>query len=278
VRDLQIQANVTSGSDIPVGIYLAASPITLRHVTVTSTNVGSGGAEGVKSTGSSCTLEDLTITVSGPSSGQMFIGLVLEGLTTSKPTVRRTVISVSGAASENDGIWVSDDASPTLLEMEVQASGGTTAQGLFAGNFWAGSVTLYNSNLQASGATNNYGLSTDSSSNTLDIEQSKIVASSGTSYGFYSTGISDTIGVNRCELNGGTSSVHALSETFNAGASRLVGTVSAGTAKCVDSYNGSYTALSSTCTQKSLSAPSLQPRRRYLVAASARSRLDSPMG
>jgi len=105
-------------------------------------------------------------------------------------------------------------------------------------------ITVSGSTFHASGGN---GIQISGSSNTFHIVRTSAVGSSGTGYGLYEqTSGGNTITVDHSQLSGTTGSV-LVSSPFSAGASQLAGTVSTGTATCVASYNGSYTALSATC-------------------------------
>ncbi len=250
VRDLQVQPIVASGSDSAIGIFLGSSPITVQNVTVNATAAGaSANAIGICSFDANVTLQDLQINASG---GGTTNGIVVQGISTTFPVVRRAVVSASGASGFNVGMYYDEGANPTFLNLEVSASGGSTAVALQAG-FDGGFVGPTNlqvtdSTLQASGATFNYGIDVTGTQSgcTFHLDNVKAIATSGTSYGLSDGGF-DTHFVNRSELNGGTRAASVPAGLFNAGSSLLAGGVSAGVAVCSASYNGSYAALSSAC-------------------------------
>jgi hypothetical protein len=248
VYDLNIQASVTSGSNLAIGMWISLSPVSVRRVSVITTASSGSAAWGIRSIDSATGLEDVACAVFG---GQNNYAIVFEGSSVpSFPTAHRIFATASGATSQNNGIYVSDNASPTLHVVEATASGGAQAAAIRAdyGNGFStgGTLTLFDSVLTASGGSSNYGLATTGTSNTFIIEQTKIVASSGTSYGLTESNLGNTYLINRSTLSGGTGSVHLFS-SFSAGASQLVGSVSPTAGTCAACYDGSYTALSSTC-------------------------------
>ncbi len=256
LRDLQVQSAVSSGSSLAFGIVVTnASNTAIRDVTVSVTHNGSAAGEGIRSDNSNCTLERVTVNGSGTTSGSL-IGLSLVGdSTSSAPVVRHAVVNLSGtSASAVYGIYVAEFAVPAeIRDAEVQVAGGSSATtvGLYAN--WnnegtsGDTLAVSTSTFQASGGFANYAIEIDGPTfETLVLDQTKATASGGTSYGLYSPSLA-ILKVDRSELTGGTQSVNATASVFSAGAAHLGGTVSASSATCAASYNGSYAALSAAC-------------------------------
>jgi hypothetical protein len=238
-----------SGAQSNYGMLAQSSSPTVTHSSFTVTTVGGGAAEGIKMFFSGCTLQDLKISVVG---GGDSYGIVLDGGDRGNVTavVRRVSISAAGATGQNNGVYVDEEENATLREIDVQASGGEQASAVFAdyanglSNFQT--LTITDSNLQASGGTTNFGINVSGVNDTLAIVRTTAAASGGTSYGLSDSASPNTYRIDHSQISGGTGSVH-LVNIFNAGASQLSGTVSPAPGVCVDSYNGSYTALSTTC-------------------------------
>ncbi len=250
LSNLQVQAAVTAGSNNAIGVVLLGVATTLRDVTVAASNTGSGAAEGIRAVNSNCTILGSTVTVSG-NSAQTFYGIVLDADSSSAPVIKRTVVSTSGSSTADYGIYLEGFAVPAeIRDDEVQASGGSTAIALYAdwanGGGSGNTLGVSTSTFQASSGSANYAIAVSDSGETLNLDQVKATAGSGTSYGLFGATGGNTYVVDRSELTGGTGSVSVGASTFKAGASRLGGAVTA-VATCAASYNGSFTALSSAC-------------------------------
>jgi hypothetical protein len=240
-----------SGAQSNYGAQLLQGSTTLisnsRFTVITSNSAGA--ADGIRAFGGACTLQDLTISVTGGGSNY---GIVLNGLSGPAITsiVRRATISASGAANENNGVYVEGYQSATLRDLEVQASGGNQAVAVFAeyANFsgTGQSLVIMDSRLQASGGSFNDGINVSGFGNTLTIVRTSATASGGTSYGLSELDARNVFNIDHSQVSGGTGSVH-LNDLFRAGASQLAGTVSPALGTCAACYSGSYAALSAAC-------------------------------
>lgn len=244
-----------SGAQSNFGIYSITTTTTVtnsRFTATAGTNSGSGATDGIRCHGSLCTLESVTISVTGGADSH---GIALDVGGSVPSAVRRSAISASGATNQNNGVYVDDLTSASLRYLEVQATGGTGGSGSqvaavfadYANGFGSGeTLTIADSTLQASGGSTNYGIDVSGASNTFTIVRTSSAASTGTSYGLFDISPPNTYTIDHSQISGGTESVH-VNSAFSVGASQLAGVVLASGGTCVDSYNGSYTALSSTC-------------------------------
>ncbi len=234
-----------SGAVSNYGAQLNNSTPSVTHSQFTVNTTGTGAAEGIRCFGSTCTLDEATIAVTG---GGFSYGIVLDG-GSAPSTVRHSVINVSGASLQANGVYVDDLTTAVLRFLDVKASGTAQVIGLNAdyanGGGTGESLTVSDSAFQATGGTSNLGINVTGTGNAFAIARTSAVATTATSYGIADASFGNSYTFDHSQLSGGTGSVN-LVNTFSAGASQLSGPVTlSGT--CVDSYNGAYTALSATC-------------------------------
>ena len=156
-------------------------------------------------------------------------GAFAEGIaneSSSNPIMTFDTVTASGAASETLGMYNFNSVSPTIAEVTATASGSSPyVVGVM--NDQTG-VVLNQVTAGASGAGNTYGV-----------------------YNTPATGGPWTVKINHSEIVGATNTIHNTAVfTTDVGGSLLNGgtTTGGGTFVCIDSYTGSYTALSATCT------------------------------
>ena len=240
-----------SGAQSNYGVHIepgSAPLINNSRVTVFGSS-STGVSEGIRAFASSCTLQDLNISVAG---GGNSYGIVLDGGNgpTITSVVRRAAISASGALGQNNGVYVDESENPILRDLEVQASGGSQAAAVFAdyanGFSFAQTLVIMDSRLQASGGSFNDGINVSGVGHTINIVRTSATASGGTSYGLSEANSSNVYTIDHSQITGGTGSVH-LNTLFKAGASQLSGAVSPAPGTCAACYNGSYVALSPAC-------------------------------
>jgi hypothetical protein len=212
------------------------------------------------------------LSVTNTGGGQQSVALFSES---TSPRFTHVTAAASGG-SENWGIHMSN-GSPTLTNVTSTASGG--AQSFAVGNFngnvtvlnstfsaadaaglnigllttFGGSVRLVSSALTGSGGTIAIGMRTYSGSHTL--QNVNVTASGGSSqsYGIYNgqKTSAPSMSVHQSRISGQTNSVFALGGSVKLGATQLTGPVAIdelGTVACAVSYDGSFNALSPSCT------------------------------
>jgi hypothetical protein len=253
LRNLQVQAAGQSGQTYTIGVaFIGTTKSSVRSVTVvSSTTSSSNPLWGIRNLGSSTLIQDTTITLTG---GGTTYGIADVGNgAISAPIIKHTVIIVSGASFQTNGIYNGDLSAPAeIRDVEIQVTGGSQALGI--NNTYSGvgpnSLTFSNSTIAVSGgASANTGIGLSGAGDTLSIDQTRIQVAGASSFAISSSeGFGSSINVDRSEITGGSGSVSSSFSAVNIGASRVGGSVSGGPAKCAASYSGSYVQLSSTCT------------------------------
>jgi hypothetical protein len=242
------RATITlSGGLISDGFYIVSSTPTISRCTVNVTGAtgGTSSAEGIRVANSAATLQDNLVAVTA---ANINYGIVLDGDT---GNVLRSVVNVSGSsATQNNGIYIDDLTTVTLSQVQVTATGGSQTSAVFAdygnGSSSGETLTIFDSNLLATGATNNYGINVSGASNTFNFVGTTATGATGTSYGLTESNSSNTFRLDHCQITGATGSVH-LFDIFSAGASQLNGAVAPAPGVCAASYDGTYTARPTNC-------------------------------
>jgi len=185
------------------------------------------------------------------------------------------VTAAASGGGENWGIHMSNGA-PTLTNVTATASGG--AQSFAVGNFngtvtvlnstfgaadaaglnigllttYGGSVRLVSSALTGSGGTHAMGMRSYSGSHSLQNVTVTGTGGSSHSYGIYNgqKTSAPSVSVHQSRVSGQTNSVFALGGSVRLGATQLTGPAvveELGTVACAASYDGSFNALSPSC-------------------------------
>ena len=240
LRITHVTAIASGGWNYTSGVVTACgSSPTLINVTAIAFGA-SNNTIGVDSYNSLPTMTNVTASASG---GTQNYG-VYNDLSSSRMT--NVTAFASGETSINYGVY-NDQSSPRMTNMTAYASGGTENYGVYN---QSSSPVMINVIATASGGSNNYGMWNLSSS--LTIQNSVISASGGTNDGLHNVATSGsyTVKINNSQISASTSTIYQDSHyTTQVGASQLAGAgaFGGGTYLCVASYNGSYTALDSTC-------------------------------
>jgi hypothetical protein len=246
LRDLQV-LSYGGGLASSIGVYIAAgTAVSLRDVTITT-----GGATenwGIRNVGASPSIQNVTINLS--SGGSLAYGIGTTGSGAS-PLIKDTVINLSGAASQAAGIFSDGIAAPQeLRDLEISVTAtGSGAYGIYVSSFGTGQTFLLTGSvITVSGATGNYGVVFHGNAGaTFNVKTSYLKASGGTTSTGFDAPTSGTVTFDLSEVTGTTYSIQATGTTVNVGASRIAGTVSAGTVVCAGAYSATYGALSSIC-------------------------------
>jgi hypothetical protein len=129
--------------------------------------------------------------------------------------------NASGGISSNMGVYNSASSSPIMTNVIATASGGTAAYGVV-----------------------------NSSSSTIMTHVTATASEGGTSYGVLNDNASSIVKINHSVIKGTTYTINNISDAKTyIGNTQLDGGVvqNSGTLTCVGVYNGTYTALNSTC-------------------------------
>lgn len=245
LRDLQVQC-MAAGTSHAIAIYNGLAAGRFTDLTVTT----SGGTSnwGFRNLSASAILKRVTVEVTG---GQSSYGIANVGLSASaRPVISDSKITVLNAL-DGTGIYNDDLVIPDLVEgTTVSVSGGSTARGFAyfsfgSGGSLTGSSRITGSTFTVQGSSQSYGISSEIGPGlTLEVDDTRIRASGGTSRGFVAN--FGPVTIDRSEIAGATTSLEA---NFSAlvGASLLDGPVSSFAATCAASYNGSRTPLNNLC-------------------------------
>jgi hypothetical protein len=253
LRNLTVSSVGQASQAASLGIYMGLPGVgSIRDVTVVS-----GGATanwGIRNQGASPTIQNVTIDVSGGGDESYGISVTYDLMGDfSYPIIKHTVINVTGPVNQGYGVYIDGISVPQdLRDLEIAVNtSGTVAYGLYATTQAAGEVfQITGSTVTATGAANNYGAYIDGAQSTdLEAETTYLKATGGTSYGAYATSYVNlgVVGLNQCEVSGGTGSISILSGYAHDGASRTGGAVTAGLPACAAAYSATYSPLSGTC-------------------------------
>lgn len=243
-------------------VNTSASP-RLTDLSVIAVGGSSDPVIGIQNSYSSPTMRDVVVVASG---GQVF-GIINAQSSPVMKDVEVTATS-SGGGWNCTAITNSDYSSPIMEDITVTSSGGTNTTGLY--NRYYSSVVMKRSTIGASGVSMSTGIAVEASTIALADVQSiasggddargidntsgavvtltnvTAIGRDGTSNNFGMTGGSGV--VDRSTLEGASNSITTgASETFQVGASKLVGVAGSGVFTCVLSYNGNYSALGTSC-------------------------------
>lgn len=228
LRDLQVKSTGT-GSQSAVAVYVPEGADTrIRNVTIAAS--GNAGVWGIRAAGGSPWIEEVTIR---PQGGTSVYGIV--GLGTSLPTVKRTVIEVTGGSTAGHGMFFATLGSPDLRDVQITVTGSGTSYGiriLEPGGI--GGLRLTNSTITAE----DFGI--DSGSTGLIYIENSQVRATDTSSSYGVSANVTTVTVDHSEISGATSTVSAFNVFV--GATRLHGgAVAAATSVCAGVYDESFT-------------------------------------
>lgn len=251
LRDLRVQS---LGRTFTNSIAVLLNNVTnagLRDVTLLSSGA-SGGNWGLRNLASTSLLQDLRIDVSG--AGEVY-GIACTGASggISRPAIRRAVINVSGT-SHPHGIYADQNAAPSVRDVEIQVSGGTTGYGLryaYGADLTAANLEVTNARIVVSGSSaQGYGIEITGNGNTFAITHSNLSAFvPGMGFGIHYGGSasSPVVFVDHCDVGGKTNSLALPLAPARVGASRLTGVANIAAPACAASFNGNYVALGSLC-------------------------------
>jgi len=210
LRLLTVESDGT-GNRFATAIYNDATSPSLLHVTATASG-GSLRNNGVFNNNSAApTMDDITAVASGGS--QHAYGVYNEY---SSPTMNNVTATASGSTGYNAGVYNQNVGTPILINVTATASGGTYSYGVYNQN---ASTTMNNVTATSSGGDSSYSV--------------------------YNTSSAPTI--RNSALSGATYSIYNSSATAMVATSMLSGTVTGGGFTCVGVYDGSFTALNTSC-------------------------------
>lgn len=227
LRQLQVKSTGASSSQFAIPVFLPEGAAT-RLTNVTLAGSGGGGNYGLRAAGGSPWIEEATIRVQG---GEIGYGIVSLG--TSRLTVKRTLIEVTGSSIESDGILLASTAyDAEVRDVQITAASSGTSYGIRHREFAGGGLRLTSSTINAE----DYGI--ESSPGSIFIENSQVRATGSNSTGVYAPFA--TVTVDHSEIAGVSYTVFAGSAQI--GATRLHGgpASAVGTAVCALVYDESF--------------------------------------
>ena len=215
-RMANVTAVASGGTDNNRAVYNYFASPAMKDVTATSTGGDSNCA--VLNDTASPAMTNVTADASG---GDDVSGVCNDNSST--PTMTNVTATASGATFNSHGVWNTGSV-PTMVDMTAVAADGVGAVGVRNDG---GYPMMINVTASASGATYNYGMW------------------NGATSGVY------TINVHGSRLSGASASVYSDDEfTTNIAVTQLAGGAAAangGTLTCVNSYNGDFNDLGSSC-------------------------------
>jgi hypothetical protein len=251
LRDLRVVSRGT-GFGNAVAVLVDGGDTSVRDVTLVATAAGANF--GLRCLSCTSSLQNLTIEVTG---GTQAFGIVASGSNgPAFPVIRRTVISVAGAA-DGHGIFSDELGMPVVRDVEIAVTGGARGRGLsynYLQNDLAGAkLEVTHSKISVKDATErSVGIEVTGSGNTYTVTHTNIAVSvlgpDANAIGIRSVqGKAQLVFlVDHCDVAGGVS-ISAPVSVAHVGASKLTGPVDAGSPICAASFNGSYAPLSAAC-------------------------------
>ena len=230
IRDLQVAADGSASATI--GILLPdGADTSIRDVTITA--AGSSSNWGIRNlSDTSSSIEGVTITTTGGTSGYGIGNKFVD----THPTIKRTVITVTGGSSTRHGISATAGADlPELRDVQIDVSGGNVSYGVYLDSFpYGGSnVAITNSSIEAG----DYGVYVNGGDLLVENSQVRSTEALGTGIEAEAALIDNSI------IQGDNYTVFAAAKI---GASRLDGGPASG-ATCAGVYDESFTFYASTC-------------------------------
>lgn len=233
--------------DDTVALYTSGS-VRVNDSVIRANAVGEeidGRAVGIEDDGGDSVITDTLITFQGSSCTNGF-GAILDDADSTL-----LAVNVFGASCTNStGFEILEGSFPIISNSTASVSASVSAWGIDLGGFFG--VTTFarvnDTNLTASaGSGTAYGVRVLRSAYSIALTNVNAVALTGSGR----TALQVSAGLataDRCTLDGTNSLVVSSGATSNIGASKLAGTRSiSGTATCVGAYDGSYTAIGTSC-------------------------------